>query len=227
MAACHQTAATAENRFCKCRCRRSCCLRACSCRAHLAPELMTAACTRSPYSPLPPNDGSSPGWMLSMARLYADTSSAGMSCKHHSGQSRAPGSAGTWHRAALKHAQLRVAKHLVAHVSASASRCSALLLPSLTTPNAVPVVAKAFHQVLASVADGLHLGQLCCTTYQPAHPYGADSCCQKLAVRPEAGMFGSCSGGVLAVIQFSHCSHYCCCCCCCCCCCAYRFHNPP
>ena len=47
--------------------------------ADLAPDATTAACTFSPYMPLPPNDGSSPGWMLSMARGYADTNMAGIS----------------------------------------------------------------------------------------------------------------------------------------------------
>lgn len=49
--------------------------------AHLAPEATTAWCTRSPYMPLPPKEGSSPGWMLSMALGYALTRSAGMSCR--------------------------------------------------------------------------------------------------------------------------------------------------
>eukprot|EP00955_Chlamydomonas_euryale_P078675 363192-Chlamydomonas_euryale.AAC.18 len=44
-----------------------------------APLAMTARCTLEPYIPGPPNDGSSPGWMLSIALGYAATRDAGMS----------------------------------------------------------------------------------------------------------------------------------------------------
>lgn len=52
---------------------------------HLAPEAITALCTLAPYKPFPPNAGSRPGWMFSMAFLYSRTKAAGTSCN----QSRA------------------------------------------------------------------------------------------------------------------------------------------
>ena len=49
---------------------------------YLAPEAMTALCTRWPYRPLPPNAGSKPGWMFKIARGKRCTSSTDTSCRN-------------------------------------------------------------------------------------------------------------------------------------------------